>query len=115
LIEATAKGQMPAVALTDHGNMMGAFQFVKEVSKYNKDAKAKNAKAQEEGLPAPLSIIKPIIGCEFYICENHLDKTKKDNGYQVVLLAKNKDGYQNLIKMASIYVGNINFSNIGRK
>ena len=102
LIQATAKGQMPAVALTDHGNMMGAFQFVKEVSKYNKDAKAKNAKDQEEGLPAPLPIIKPIIGCEFYICENHLDRSKKDNGYQVVMLAKDKKGYQNLIKMASI-------------
>ena len=82
--------------------MMGAFQFVKEVSKYNKDAKAKNAKAQEEGLPSPLPIIKPIIGCEFYICENHLDRSKKDNGYQVVMLAKDKKGYQNLIKMASI-------------
>ncbi|EGD33982.1 DNA polymerase III subunit alpha [Capnocytophaga sp. oral taxon 338] len=102
LVTAAAKENMPAVALTDHGNMMGAFHFTKEVAKHNKEAKAKNAKLEEEGKPATHTLIKPIIGCEFYICENHLDKTKKDNGYQVVLLAKNKDGYQNLIKMASI-------------
>ena len=46
LVKATAQAQMPAVALTDHGNMMGAFHFIKEVSKYNKEAKAKNAQAQ---------------------------------------------------------------------
>lgn len=102
LVNAAAKEQMPAVALTDHGNMMGAFHFTKEVAKYNKEAKAKNARAQEEGNAPTHTLLKPIIGCEFYVCENHLDKTKKDNGYQIVLLAKNKEGYQNLIKMASI-------------
>jgi DNA polymerase III subunit alpha len=42
------------------------------------------------------------VGCEFYVCENHKDKTRKDNGYQVVFLAKNKRGYHNLAKMSSI-------------
>ncbi len=46
--------------------------------------------------------IKPIIGCEFFVCENHKDKSRKDNGYQIVLLAKNKNGYHNLAKMSSI-------------
>ena len=43
----------------------------------------------------------PIVGCEFFVCENHLDKSIKDNGYQVVLLAKNKAGYHNLAKLSS--------------
>jgi DNA polymerase-3 subunit alpha len=33
--------------------------------------------------------MKPIVGCEFYVCEDHKDKTRKDNGYQIVL-AKTK-------------------------
>ncbi len=87
LISAAAENHMPAVALTDIGNMMGAFVFVKEALKHNENAE---------------NPVKPIVGCEFYICENHLDRTHKDNGYQVVLLAKNKNGYHNLAKMASI-------------
>ena len=101
LVKAAADGNMPAVALTDHGNMMGAFHFIQEISKYNKKLKAKNAEAQEKGEPLS-QMIRPIIGCEFYVCENHLDKKRKDNGYQIVFLAKDKAGYQNLIKMASI-------------
>jgi DNA polymerase-3 subunit alpha len=42
------------------------------------------------------------VGCEFYVCEDHLDKSRKDNGYQIVFLAKNKNGYQNLTKLTSI-------------
>jgi DNA polymerase-3 subunit alpha len=45
--------------------------------------------------------MKPIVGCEFYVCEDHKDKTRKDNGYQIVL-AKTKKGYHNLAKMSSI-------------
>ncbi|NNK27686.1 MAG: DNA polymerase III subunit alpha, partial [Flavobacteriaceae bacterium] len=44
----------------------------------------------------------PILGCEFYVCEDHTNKSVKDYGYQVVLLAKNKKGYHNLAKMSSI-------------
>jgi DNA polymerase III subunit alpha len=46
--------------------------------------------------------LKAILGCEFFVCEDHNDKSRKDNGYQIVLLAKTKKGYHNLAKMASI-------------
>ena len=87
LVKAAADERMPAVALTDSGNMMGAFSFVKEVLKYNKNSE---------------NPIKPIVGCEYNLCEDHLNKSVKDNGYQIVLLAKNKKGYHNLAKMSSI-------------
>ncbi|WP_127845224.1 DNA polymerase III subunit alpha [Psychroflexus aestuariivivens] len=94
LIAVAAKHNMPAVALTDHANMMGAFHFVNAVKKHNASiANSEDSDAQP---------MKPIIGCEFFVCENHLDKSHKDNGYQMVLLAKNKNGYHNLAKMSSI-------------
>ncbi|MGS2763475.1 DNA polymerase III subunit alpha [Sinomicrobium sp. M5D2P9] len=102
MVAAAAREKMPAVALTDHGNMMGAFHFVKEIGNYNKAVKARNAEAVEKGEEAVEVEIKPIVGCEFYVCENHLDKSRKDNGYQVVMLAKNKRGYHNLAKMSSV-------------
>ena len=102
LVAATTKNKFPAVAMTDTGNMMGAFHFVSAVMNHNKSASAKNKALVESGEEPTETEIKPIVGCEFNICDNHLDKTKKDNGYQVVLLAKNKKGYHNLAKMASI-------------
>ena len=87
LVEATAQDQMPAVALTDHANLMGAFHFIKAITSYNKDSERQ---------------IKPIVGCEFYVCEDHLDKTRRDYGYQIVFLAKSKKGYHNLAKLTSI-------------
>lgn len=78
---AKAKVQgMPALAITDHGNMFGVPRFV--------------ATAQKEG-------IKPIIGCEFYVAPNrqdHKDKTR----YHQLLLAKNEVGYRNIMKLCSI-------------
>ncbi|MEY3645249.1 MAG: hypothetical protein RLZZ207_1947 [Bacteroidota bacterium] len=71
---------MSALAMTDHGNMMGAFHFVKE------------AMSKE---------IKPILGGEFNLCRDRKNKAVKDDGYQTVLLAKNKNGYHNLAKLAS--------------
>ena len=71
---------MPAIAMTDHGNMMAAFNFVKE--------------AIAQG-------IKPVVGCEFNVCQDRKNKSKKDDGFQAVLLAKNKQGYHNLAKLAS--------------
>ncbi|MFZ9236402.1 MAG: DNA polymerase III subunit alpha [Algoriphagus sp.] len=71
---------MKALAMTDHGNMMGAFHFVKEAM--SKD-------------------IIPILGGEFNLCRDRKNKTSKDDGYQTVLLAKNKAGYHNLAKLAS--------------
>jgi DNA polymerase-3 subunit alpha len=102
LVKASAKFKMPAVAMTDTGNMMGAFHFVSAVLNHNKAAEAKNKELAENGEEPSETVIKPIVGCEFNICDDHKDKTKKDNGYQVVLLAKNKKGYHNLAKMSSI-------------
>lgn len=102
LVNATVKNKMKAVAMTDTGNMMGAFHFVSAIMNHNKAAKAKNEEAIANGeLPSEVEI-KPIVGCEFNVCEDHKDKTKKDNGYQIVFLAKNKKGYHNLAKMSSI-------------
>lgn len=101
LVAAAAQHNMPAVALTDHANMMGAFHFVKAVTNHNKTVQAKNKEALEAGKTPSLKEIKPIIGCEFFVCEDHQDKTRKDNGYQIVLLAKNKKGYHNLAKLSS--------------
>lgn len=102
LVSAAAKHKMPAVAMTDTGNMMGAFHFVSAVMNHNKAVKSKIDAAVENGEEPEDTEIKPIVGCEFNICDNHKDKSKKDNGYQVVFLAKNKKGYHNLAKMASI-------------
>jgi len=98
LVEAAIADKMPAVALTDSGNMMGAFHFTKAVNDYNKSlAQVEVAEGEE-----PPKELKAIVGCEFFVCEDHLNRTHKDNGYQVVILAKNKNGYHNLAKMASI-------------
>ena len=102
LVSAAVKNKMPAVAMTDIGNMMGAFHFVRDILNHNKSAEAKNKEAVEAGESPQETLIKPIVGCEFFVCDNHLDKSRKDNGYQIVLLAKNKKGYHNLAKMSSI-------------
>jgi DNA polymerase-3 subunit alpha len=88
LVDAAAEDNMPAIAITDHGNLMGAFHFIKAINGHN-------AKVEDD------QKIKPIIGCEFYVCEDHKDKTRRDDGYQIVFLAKNKAGYHNLAKMTS--------------
>ncbi len=102
LVAAAVQNKMPAVAMTDIGNMMGVFHFVRDILYHNKAAETKNNAAIEAGETPTETIIKPIVGCEFFVCDNHKDKTRKDNGYQIVLLAKNKKGYHNLAKMASI-------------
>jgi DNA polymerase III subunit alpha len=92
LYQKAMKNNMPAIAITDHGNMFGAFEFVSEAYKHkNDDGSLK---------------VKPIIGCEFYVVEDRTRKSftkdQKDNRYHQVLLAKNKTGYQNLIKLTSL-------------
>ena len=76
---------MPAVALTDHGNMFGAFKFVAEASKFN---------------------VKPIVGCEFYLVHDRhkkqFSKEDKDNRHHQLFLAKNEQGYKNLSKLCSL-------------
>ncbi|MBK8845109.1 MAG: DNA polymerase III subunit alpha [Bacteroidetes bacterium] len=83
--------KMRAIALTDHGNMFGAFEFVAEAAKYNKGT---------------YETIKPIVGCEFYLVD---DRTKqqftrddKDVRYHQLFLAKDETGYQNLVKLCSL-------------
>ncbi len=75
---------MPALALTDHGVLYGAIEFYQ--------------KARREG-------IKPIIGIEAYLARNRLeDKQAKvdDRPYHIILLAKNYQGYKNLLKLSTI-------------
>ena len=75
---------MKAIAITDHGVMYGAVDFYKECKKND---------------------IKPIIGCEVYVApHSRFDKEAgRDNGYNhLILLAKNKTGYQNLSKLVSL-------------
>ena len=79
LIRAAAEDGMPGIALTDMGNMMGAFHFLQQIEQYNKSI-AQEGKENTKG----------IVGCELNVCEDHSNKRQKDNGYQIVFLAKNK-------------------------
>ena len=92
LFKKAVADNMPAVAITDHGNMFGVFDFVKEAKKY-KDDKGN-------------LVVKPIVGCEFYLVENRhkqqFTKEQKDVRYHQLLLAKNKQGYKNLIRLCSL-------------
>jgi len=93
----------PALAITDHGNMYGAFLFWQSVDKQNKGVKTHNdAIDKGEKVGTKKQELKAIIGCELYICKDRLDKSKQDNGFTQVFLAKNKTGYQNLSKLSSI-------------
>ncbi|MGB5610299.1 DNA polymerase III subunit alpha [Eudoraea sp.] len=102
LIASASENKMSAVALTDHANMMGAFHFVKEVKAHNRMVEEAGAKETDNEDTIERNFIKPIIGCEFFVCDDHSNKNVKDYGYQMVLLAKNKNGYHNLSKMSSI-------------
>ncbi len=88
---------MPALAITDHGNMFGAFQFV---------AEAYNNKLNPEDPKDKRLKVKPIVGCEFYLVENRhkrqFTREEKDMRYHQVLLAKDEQGYKNLIKLCSL-------------
>jgi DNA polymerase-3 subunit alpha len=83
---------MPALAISDHGNMFGAFEFVSQAYKH----------LDETGKPR----VKPIVGCEFYVvADRHqraFTKEQKDNRYHQILLAKNEIGYRNLVKLTSL-------------
>lgn len=101
LYKKAAKDGMPAIAITDHGNMFGAFQFVSEAWKNTRETGK-----DTNGKPILEPVIKPIVGCEFYVVEDRFRKVftkeQKDVRYHQVLLAKNKQGYQNLIKLTSL-------------
>jgi DNA polymerase-3 subunit alpha len=101
LFDKAAKDNMPAVAITDHGNMFGAFEFVSQAWK-----KTKVIGKDAEGNDILAPQVKPIVGCEFYVVEDRFIKTftkdQKDKRYHQVLLAKNAIGYQNLVKLTSM-------------
>ncbi|HEV2697647.1 MAG TPA: PHP domain-containing protein, partial [Terriglobales bacterium] len=81
LMKMAAEYKMPAVAITDHGNLFGAIEFYQE--------------AQRAG-------VKPIIGCEAYIAAgSHKDRpgSRRDSAYHFTLLAQNEAGYRNLVKL----------------
>ncbi|HVT19221.1 MAG TPA: DNA polymerase III subunit alpha [Thermoanaerobaculia bacterium] len=82
VIGAAAEAGMPAMALTDHGNMFGAIEF------YNRARKAG---------------VKPILGMEAYVAQGRMDERTPGKGgsNHLVLLAENETGYRNLIKLTS--------------
>lgn len=102
LVKKANQYKMPALALTDNGNMMAAFEFVKEINNHNRIAEEKNKLALQNNESPSETIIKPILGCELNICRNRLDKNNKDNGYPIVCMAKNENGYKNLSRLSSI-------------
>jgi DNA polymerase-3 subunit alpha len=84
--------KMPALALTDHGNLYGALKFYNTVNKKNKDRR-------KEGK----STLNPVIGCEVYVAkESRLKKSGgSDQSNHLVLLAENDEGYLNLTRLVS--------------
>ena len=83
IVKIAKEAGMPAIALTDHGNMYGAIEFYKECKKAG---------------------VKPIIGCEVYVAERK--RTDKEPGtdnkrYHLILLAKNLKGYKNLMRIVT--------------
>ncbi len=87
MMDKAVKDGQKGVALTDHGNMFGAFKFVAEAKKRQ---------------------LKPLIGCEFYmVADRHIKafsraKGENDNRFHQLLLAKNTEGYENLSKLCSL-------------
>ncbi len=84
LVQKAAQFEMPALAMTDHGNVFGAISFYQTAIHYG---------------------VKPIIGCEAYIApRSRLDKTSPEGraaSSHLVLLAKDEEGYRNLMKLVS--------------
>ena len=81
LVNRAVELKMPAIAVTDHGVMYGAIELIKT-------CKSKG--------------IKPIIGNEMYVINGDIEVKQKCRKYHQVVLAKNKQGYQNLVKLTTI-------------
>ena len=90
LVDKAISTGMKGIAITDHGNMFGIKEFWNYVDKVNSK--------RDEG-----DKFKPIIGCEMYVARNKMaeKKDKSDNGYHLIVLAKNLKGYHNLVKLVS--------------
>ena len=83
LMKKAAEFKMPAVAITDHGNLFGAVEFYQEATRTG---------------------VKPIIGCEAYIAPgSHKDRpaSRRDAAYHFTLLAQSETGYRNLVKLVT--------------
>ncbi|MDR0430997.1 MAG: DNA polymerase III subunit alpha [Tannerellaceae bacterium] len=129
LVEKALKDDMPAIAITDHGNMFGIKEFYNKVQKKNskyqgiikdcqKELNGLNDKTNptEEDLERmkklsekieeeKTHLFKPILGCECYCARNGrlLKDGKEDmSGWHLIVLAKTLKGYKNLIKMVSV-------------
>ena len=85
LVNKIQEYKMPGCAITDHGTLFGIVHFYKALKEIE---------------------VKPILGCEFYVAEGSRFEKKVSKrgeaGYHLVLLAKNEEGYRNLIKLASL-------------
>ena len=87
LMDKAVKDGQKGIAITDHGNMFGVFEFVTEAKKRD---------------------LKPIVGCEFYLVQDRhkrqfqTSKGERDNRFHQLLLAKDQDGYKNLSKLCSL-------------
>ena len=93
---------IPAVAMTDHGNMYATIEFLKAAVKYS-DPEADFYDFIKQRRPFK---VKPIVGCEVYMTENmHVKEKGKDGAppklNHLILLAKNGTGYANLVKIVS--------------
>lgn len=82
IIDAARRFRMPAIAITDHGNMFGAIELYQYALKRG---------------------VKPIIGYEAYLTSgSHKDRAREHSPYHLVLLARNLEGYRNLVKLSTI-------------
>ena len=122
LIEKALKDDMPGMAITDHGNMMGVKEYFNYLNKIrgkakgditsaqavldNPEASAEDKSDARKKLDDAQKILnfKPIFGCEVYCArrKKELKETKEDqSGWHLILLAKNERGYHNLIRLVS--------------
>lgn len=91
LVDTAIKDKMPGVAITDNGNMFGMMEFFDYVSRVNNERRQKGKNP-----------FKPIIGCELYVAPGAKEDKKLGKhckGYRLTVLAKNYQGYKNLIKI----------------
>lgn len=129
LIDKAQKDNMKAIAVTDHGNMFGIKEFFNKANKKNskyqgtiKDCKKELNELNDKANPSSeelermkklsdkieeckSALFKPIIGCECYCARNGIQsKSGKEDrsGWHLIVLAKNLNGYKNLIKMVSL-------------
>lgn len=93
LVDAAIKDKMPGIAITDNGNMFGVMEFFDYVSRINNERRQKVKKP-----------FKPIIGCELYVAPGVKEDKKlckHSKGFRLTVIAKNYQGYKNIIKIVS--------------